>query len=53
MNYLKAEAKSAARAQFRGVWAAMTAPFTRDFELDEEGFRPKQSTMPKWCERQG
>jgi 4-hydroxy-tetrahydrodipicolinate synthase len=39
MNYSKAEAKAAARAQFRGVWAAMTTPFTPDLELDEPGFR--------------
>jgi len=39
MNYSKAEAKAAARAQFRGVWAAMTTPFTPDLELDEEGLR--------------
>lgn len=39
MNYGKSEAKSAARAQFHGVWAALTTPFTPDLELDEEGLR--------------
>jgi 4-hydroxy-tetrahydrodipicolinate synthase len=39
MNYRKAEAKAAARAQFRGLWAAITTPFTPDGELDEEGLR--------------
>ena len=39
MNYRKSEAKAAARAQFSGVWAAMTTPFTPDFALDEDGFR--------------
>lgn len=39
MNYRKSEAKEAARAQFRGVWAAITTPFTPDGELDEAGLR--------------
>ena len=39
MNYRKSEAKAAARAQFSGVWAAMTTPFTPDLELDEDGMR--------------
>lgn len=39
MNYEKAEAKAAALAQFRGIWAAITTPFTTDFELDEAGLR--------------
>src|SRR5207253_1697620 len=39
MNYRKAEAKAAARAQFRGLWAAITTPFTADGELDESGLR--------------
>jgi 4-hydroxy-tetrahydrodipicolinate synthase len=34
-----AEAKEAARAQFRGLWAAITTPFTADGELDEAGLR--------------
>jgi 4-hydroxy-tetrahydrodipicolinate synthase len=39
MNYRKSEAKEAARAQFRGLWAAMTTPFTPDFKVDEAGLR--------------
>ncbi len=39
MNYRKAEAKEAARAQFRGVWAAITTPFTPDGAVDEAGLR--------------
>ncbi len=39
MEYRKAEAKAAARAQFHGVWTAITTPFTPDGELDEAGLR--------------
>ncbi len=39
MNYRKSEAKEAARAQFRGLWAAITTPFTRDLQVDEAGLR--------------
>jgi 4-hydroxy-tetrahydrodipicolinate synthase len=39
MNYKKSEAKEAAKAQFRGVWAAITTPFTPDDKLDEAGLR--------------
>jgi 4-hydroxy-tetrahydrodipicolinate synthase len=39
MNYQKSEAKEAARAQFRGVWAAIATPFTPDGALDEAGLR--------------
>lgn len=39
MNYRRSEAKDAARAQFRGVWAAITTPFTPEGELDEAGLR--------------
>jgi dihydrodipicolinate synthase/N-acetylneuraminate lyase len=39
MNYRKSEAKEAARAQFRGVWAAITTPFTANDRLDEAGLR--------------
>src|SRR3954451_23639780 len=39
MQYRKAEAKEAARRQFRGLWAAITTPFTADGELDEDGLR--------------
>src|SRR5438067_9025805 len=39
MQYQKAEAKEAARRQFRGLWAAITTPFTADGDLDEAGLR--------------
>jgi dihydrodipicolinate synthase/N-acetylneuraminate lyase len=39
MNYRKSEAKEVARAQFRGVWAAITTPFTPEDRLDEAGLR--------------
>jgi 4-hydroxy-tetrahydrodipicolinate synthase len=39
LNYRKSEAKEAARAQFRGVWAAIATPFTPDGGLDEAGLR--------------
>jgi 4-hydroxy-tetrahydrodipicolinate synthase len=39
MNYRKAEAKEAAREQFRGLWAAITTPFTPDNRIDEAGLR--------------
>ncbi len=39
MNYAKSEAKAASRAQFRGVWAAVTTPFTADLAIDEAGVR--------------
>lgn len=39
MNYRKSEAKRAAQAQFRGIWAAITSPFTPDIKLDEAGLR--------------
>ncbi len=39
MNYRKSEAKAAAQAQFRGVWAAIPTPFTPDYQVDEAGLR--------------
>lgn len=39
MKYRKSEAKEAARAEFRGVWAAITTPFTAEDTLDEAGLR--------------
>jgi 4-hydroxy-tetrahydrodipicolinate synthase len=39
MNYSKAEAKQASKAQFHGIWCAITTPFTSDLELDEAGLR--------------
>jgi 4-hydroxy-tetrahydrodipicolinate synthase len=37
MKYAKADAKEASRASFRGVWAAITTPFTADLKVDEAG----------------
>ncbi len=34
MHYTKADAKSAAREQFTGIWAAATTPFDADGEVD-------------------
>lgn len=45
MNYRKSEAKDAAKAQFRGVWAAITTPFTPDLEVDEAGLRSNMKRM--------
>jgi 4-hydroxy-tetrahydrodipicolinate synthase len=39
MNYRKSEAKAASKAQFHGVWCAITTPFTPDLEVDEAGLR--------------
>ena len=45
MNYTRSEAKEAAFAQFRGVWAAIATPFTADDELDEAGLRHNMRHM--------
>jgi 4-hydroxy-tetrahydrodipicolinate synthase len=39
MEYRKQEAKEAARASFRGLWAAILTPFTEDGDLDLAGLR--------------
>lgn len=39
MHYRKSEAKEAARAKFRGLWAALSTPFTADGAVDEAGLR--------------
>lgn len=39
MQYSKSQAKAASRAAFRGVWAAITTPFTPALEVDEAGLR--------------
>lgn len=39
MRYAKSAAKDAARAEFRGLWAAITTPFTADGDVDEAGLR--------------
>ena len=43
MNYKKSQAKDASRAQFRGIWAAITTPFTPDLALDEAGLRAQHA----------
>src|SRR5215210_1828829 len=45
MNYRKSEAKEAALAQFRGVWAAIATPFTPEDTLDEVGLRRNMRHM--------
>ncbi len=47
MNYRKSEAKEAARAQFRGVWAAIPTPFTPDLQVDEAGLRANMRHLTK------
>jgi 4-hydroxy-tetrahydrodipicolinate synthase len=39
VDYLKSEAKQAARERFTGLWAATTTPFTADGTLDEAALR--------------
>ncbi len=43
--YSKQDAKTYARQNFRGVWAATATPFNRDLSLDEAGFR---SNLRHW-----
>lgn len=47
MNYRKSEAKEAARAQFRGLWSAITTPFTHDLQLDEAGLRQNMRRLTR------
>lgn len=39
MKYTKEEAKTYARANLGGIWAAALMPFASDLRLDEDGFR--------------
>ncbi len=39
MDYERSQAKDASRARFRGIWAAITTPFTPTLEIDEAGLR--------------
>lgn len=39
MKYDRKTAKSHARAQMRGIWAAALMPFAEDMSIDEAGFR--------------
>ncbi|MGB8811590.1 MAG: dihydrodipicolinate synthase family protein [Paracoccaceae bacterium] len=39
MKYDRKSAKSHARAQMRGIWAAALMPFAEDLSIDEAGFR--------------
>lgn len=47
MNYSKQDAKSYARHNMKGIWAAALAPFTRSLALDEEGF---QANIRHWIQ---
>ena len=47
MSYQKSEAKAASQAQFRGLWAALTTPFTPDYQLDEAGLRHNMRHLTK------
>lgn len=39
MEYARSQAKDASRAHFRGIWAAITTPFTPTLAIDEAGLR--------------
>ncbi|MFC1491562.1 dihydrodipicolinate synthase family protein [Nitrospinota bacterium] len=39
MEYTKSEAKAYCRENMKGIWAALTTPFTESGELDEAGMR--------------
>ena len=45
MNYTKATAKEAAHKAFRGIFAAITTPFTQDLRTDEAGLRHNMRYM--------
>lgn len=53
MNYRKSEAKEAARAQFRGLWAAITTPFTSDLQVDEAGLRHNMQHLTRALKIEG
>jgi 4-hydroxy-tetrahydrodipicolinate synthase len=44
-KYQKQDAKTYARENFRGVWAATVTPFREDLSFDEEGF---QANLRHW-----
>ena len=50
MKYTKLDAKDYARANMRGIWAAVLNPFREDFSLDEEGLR---SNIRHWVDDLG
>jgi len=39
VNYDRTDAKAYAQANLTGIWAAALMPFTKDLQLDEDGFR--------------
>ena len=45
MTYRKSDAKAASRAFFKGLWAAITTPFTPDLEIDEAGLRANMQRL--------
>lgn len=50
MNYSREDAKSYARENMKGIWAAALMPFTEDLEIDEDGFR---ENVRHWTEDLG
>lgn len=50
MNYSREDAKSYARENMKGIWAAALMPFTEDLEIDEDGFR---ENVRHWIEDLG
>jgi 4-hydroxy-tetrahydrodipicolinate synthase len=50
MKYDRTSAKSHARAQMRGIWAAGLMPFAEDLSIDEAGFR---ANIDHWIEDLG
>ena len=53
MKYSRSEAKEAARESFKGVWAALTSPFTESGELDEDGLRRNMRYVTEELELDG
>ena len=45
MNYTRATAKEASHKAFRGIFAAITTPFTQDLRIDEAGLRHNMRHM--------
>ncbi len=50
MKYARSEAKSYAKDNMTGIWAATLTPFTDDLSLDEDGFR---ENVRHWTEDLG
>ncbi len=50
MHYSRGDAKTYARANMKGIWAAALLPFTDDLRIDEDGFR---QNIHHWTEDLG